>query len=829
MNLRDLARRAGKRRLAAAAVLLLLGGSLVLVRKRVRSRRVMWIVAGGYVLVMLALTVSTVRALRRGEGPDEESRLTFVAGPKESAYRHMQPARSEHPRMLLTPLRRAELQARTRKPTAAWKRLTDFCDQYRGGSVEWHDGNDDAPAPVVTEGYQGEMYFRVLLSEALCFWMRQKSDPERAQENLRIARDVLAKMSEEGGAHAPDPLRNSGYPIRFFGTGMALGYDWLYPELSENERIKVRNAIVRWSNAFAEKGFSHEHPQGNYFAGYYAAKALGALAIMGDDPRGDALWDRWLTWEHGAMVQPYYAKNMAGGGWPEGWQYGAFATINMSLPTLAAFDARGIDLIADHTHPFAFPVDQAKQLVHYTWPSRQTLDDRGDLSVSDNPGAISADMVTFVSGLLSSRKDPFAARFRRYAREVRRFASNEPAPWLGFLFDDEGERDESYDTEQTSYLSTGMNTVAMRSSWQSDAVLGVFTSGPCPNYPASGEMYFDQGALTVTRGGTRLLVNTVPALYEHTPGTNDGENNGDFVYEDLFGDNGADPKARNRTLFNVFYVQSRRFGQVPTEPHVARTKVALFQDSDGTVVAGGRALEDMYYPTGTGDPTTLVKAWSRDVVYVRPSLFVVIDDTEAVNDLRDQWLAFHVTRTPELVRAADGTVRYDIHGRVPTRVVTKAEEGTTERIEPLEVFRGAVTFAMPPSPRVTVVDVNRRGKVFRLEVRAQKRSTKEHWLTVIDASPSREETFAVTRLGDRAFGVLAASSKQVLAVGRSFDSGEIVYEVPAREVKHTWLNMENRVSVSVEKSPNGCRVRIGSGAAKTDLAHFTTTEACTRK
>ena len=64
---------------------------------------------------------------------------------------------------------------------------------------------------------------------------------------------------------------------------MALGYDWLYNVLSPSLRSQVYGQLNNWISFFDSGGFGHGHPHGNYFAGYYAAKAYAGLATEGDN------------------------------------------------------------------------------------------------------------------------------------------------------------------------------------------------------------------------------------------------------------------------------------------------------------------------------------------------------------------------------------------------------------------------------------------------------------------------------------------------------------------------------------------------------------------
>src|SRR6185295_20161011 len=97
--------------------------------------------------------------------------------------------------------------------------------------------------------------------------------------------------------------------------------------LSSSLKTQVYTQLNGWLSWWDTSGFEHDHPQGNYFAGYYAAKAYAGIATEGDNPNGAALFGDWLNRMHngGANsvgshtgVAAYYNKYMVGGGWTEG-------------------------------------------------------------------------------------------------------------------------------------------------------------------------------------------------------------------------------------------------------------------------------------------------------------------------------------------------------------------------------------------------------------------------------------------------------------------------------------------------------------------------------
>jgi hypothetical protein len=110
--------------------------------------------------------------------------------------------------------------------------------------------------------------------------------------------------------------------------------------------------------------------------------------------------------------------------------------------------------------------------------------------------------------------------------------------------------------------------------------------------------------------------------------------------------------------------------------------------------------------------------WTRDVVYLRPSAFVVYDRTSVANTSGDQHMSWHLFFTPALVAPpSSGAIRYD---------VTNSSAG----------FLGSVTTVLPASANASLVNVFGSSKVYRLEVRPSTQATDLRWLTVFDTSAS---------------------------------------------------------------------------------------------
>lgn len=642
------------------------------------------------------------------------------------------------------------IRGRVAANTAEWQALKAECDAWLPGQVDYPDGNAYPNVPDIGQGYQGSGYYEAVMALGLAYQAIKVSDPATAKLYAAKGVDVLLKMSATG-SHAQPPLTDSGYGIRFYGSGMALGYDWLHDALTVDEAAQINGTLNTWIHAFEAGGFENatgpqdatNPPQGNYFAGYYAAKGLAALGTAGENPDAAAMWTDWSQRVHGQMVQPYYQQWMAGGGWPEGWNYGPFATLNQIYPVWAAQTAKGLDLVHDAAHPYSFPMDQGLYLIHFTWPNGHTLDDRGALYSSNEPSGATTSLFTAMAGLQTLFNAPSAAVFHRFARQVRTLQSGTPSddltPWQAFLFWDDAAPETPVSSLPTSYKAQGMGMVAMRSDWTPNAVWASFTAAPYINNGGSGEEYFDQGSLAITRGGTPFLVNTAGALLRNTPGTTDGDNWGNLIYDDLFG-------TKNRTLFNVFYVldPAGSYGQAAYDTTIAHAQLTHFEDGGAYVRMRGEKLEELYRPGGPKTPGNgLVQAWTRDVVYLRPQRFVIYDRTTVDQAGANQWMAFHLSKTPvEVAAPSPGVHRWDV-----------SQGGT---------FAGAVSTLLPTGNTTSLVNVFSSGKVYRLEVRPGAQATSQRWLTVLDASSSASGVAAASRLTAADGNVLAGAIQGVL-------------------------------------------------------------------
>lgn len=733
-----------------------------------------------------------------------------------------------HPRMILDSTTLASLRARASANTPQWTALKSYCDRFINGAVNYPDepGYPDRPDGI-GQGYQGDGYWAPMLSEALCYQILKASSPQAAAPYGAKAVDVLMKISlPYPAAHAENPCTDSGYVIRFYGVLMGLGYDWLYELLTPAQRQQVYTTANLWLTTWETNvcsRFEYVHPQGNYFAGYFHAKAAIALGTYGENPSAPAQWTDWQNAQFRTAgnnpphigVLPYYQQHMAGGGWPEGFgNYGPLATLNMILPIREVKTAAGIDLV-NAASPFTYPIDMGEYAMHFTWPSRDYFDDRDDNHANGDatlpaPGTVSAGMFVHLLGAARDWKAPHADVLQQYTNEVDAATNGYGIDaWENFLFRDPNGATAAISTLPRSYFASGLNAVAARSDWTTTATWMSFRAGPYVNNPGAGHEFFDQGSLALVRGKTPLLVNGSGWIVHEPSGNADeillaGDNFGNFNANNVY--------SGNRTLNNVFYVRHmsggspvEAFGQIAatTEDDAVRTRVSHFEDGGDYVYASAEKIEDMYRRFKNN--AVAVAGWTRQIVYLRPNRIVVYDRTEEGSADYDQYLAFHFAGAPTTANAPAGTSRMNVN------------VGAT--------FAGAMSVVLPANAQTKTLATyppKPSGKVWEVQVRPADTAPAQRWLTVFDLSASSNAVAgasAVTVDSNNVVGAFLADTDENTVVLSNAGAagttvqGTISYHVPAVATHHVLTELKPNtgyaISVGVVNKQHQLTITVG--------------------
>ncbi len=576
----------------------------------------------------------------------------------------------------------ARLQQRAAANDPAWTALASRCDADATGTIETPAGDAYPDPPGIGQGYEGDAYIPEIMALGLCYQTASGVDDTSATRWAQAGARLLSAMAIPASSGGEDPSTDSGYGIRNFGVGMAVGYDWLRPALDATTKTSVQTALEAWIAWYDASGFVNNEPVANYFAGYLFAKGAAAIALEGDDANATTWWADVSTRLWTQLAQPTYGACLAGGGWPEGWQYGPLSVQNIVGLLWAANTGKGMSWWTSGS----LARTEAAYVGQFAWPSRKHMDDRGTIH-AQTALTPSSSTVAMMATVLGQQGDAFASSARGIANDLQAATGESIVPWQEFLFWDKDAASTPPSSLPMSYWAEGPAHVAMRSSWTTDATWASFASGPYIDAQDSGEQYFDEGSLAVATGDQPVLVNATGWLPQAAG--DDGES---YVYDDTWGNS-------TRLLNNTFYVTGAK--QDSIGPDQSKTHVERYEDGGGFVRSRGAAIDQMYTPSG------VVSQFIRDVAYVRPSAFVIYDRTTATSGA-DQWLAWHVPGTPTQSTASDGSVRFD----VPT---------------------GGTIRSLLPSG-ATVATTNVLSVVTRIELHAS--AAAQDWLTVVTTGGS---------------------------------------------------------------------------------------------
>ncbi|HXN33907.1 MAG TPA: hypothetical protein VN894_18685, partial [Polyangiaceae bacterium] len=389
--------------------------------------------------------------------------------------------RGPHPRILLTAGRLATLRGLRAAGATSWRRLDERC---------LADSRE-----TIDSGYEAWDWANAALDLAECHAVTPR--PDYASAALRYFRAILDDRHKVGdGAGGDDVVHHDdGYSIRTRGCFGAIAYDWLrdLPGMTPELRVHAVDRFSAWTKWFSESGYSRDQPIANYYMGWFGAVAFAGIAADGDDPRAAGLLKQ-AQHMYGAEIAPAYDRKLAGGDFPEGWQYG-----DMVGAILALFGDAESQAAEGRS-----PLDELSWLhettayrAHALWPDGKHMFDSGDWS--EKPAVAPTHMLLALAAALR----PDDAEQGR-ARSLARLAEdpNEEWLWLAALADDPSRPAVDPRRGPTSYLARGTGTVTARTDWSAQAVWVALASAPS----LSDHQHLDAGHFEIVRGGDALVV-----------------------------------------------------------------------------------------------------------------------------------------------------------------------------------------------------------------------------------------------------------------------------------------------------------------------------------
>ena len=435
--------------------------------------------------VITVITLSACSRQNSWPGPKGESSSTsaslqaaavpLAALAPDSVFAPL--AKGIHPRILLTKERLATLEKSARAPSPAWAAVVKDCDENVGGHME--------------SGYEGEDWATTALDLALCARVMNKSEYAQAGgKYLAALIDDKEKVGDhEGGLKAVEG--NDGYSIRNRGFLAAIAYDWLYDTLSPELRKHAADRFSTFCTWYTKDGYKHDDPIANHYMGYFGACAMGGIALDGEDPRGSEMRKKARAMWRSEIIPAY--KRVAGGDFPEGWQYARIAGSATAFYADAESHATGAKIASE----LPWLHEAVSFQAHALEPDGIHCWDNGDWS--KKPARPFEQQL--YAAALALDGEPAGAQALTLARLARQ--PEEPTwNWLQAIADDPSKKRDDPRKGATSYLARGTGTVFARTDWKPDAVWIAMNASP-----AFGDhQHLDQGHFEIVRGGDALLI-----------------------------------------------------------------------------------------------------------------------------------------------------------------------------------------------------------------------------------------------------------------------------------------------------------------------------------
>lgn len=232
------------------------------------------------------------------------------------------PPSGAHPRLIIDADLKAAWQAQAKLPHGPVIGAMALCDDAI--NTKEHD----------RALYQGQEWAKI---EAACLIAWQATGEDKYQKTaIKFWLALIDDLDDLGDGKGGDKAawRDSGYAIRNLGPYTALGYDWLYDKLTDDQKARARQRWKSWLDWYESKGYRAHAPGSNYHAGYLISATMIAIAEGGEaGGDGDALWNRvadqmWSVEMARALVRDGVLE---GGDWLEGWQYGPLSVAEYAL------------------------------------------------------------------------------------------------------------------------------------------------------------------------------------------------------------------------------------------------------------------------------------------------------------------------------------------------------------------------------------------------------------------------------------------------------------------------------------------------------------------
>lgn len=552
--------------------------------------------------------------------------------------------------------------------------------------------------------------------------------------------------------YSQDPGSNSGYGTRFMIPTLAMAFDWLYDDLSTQEKTDILATINQWMVQIVRNGYGQDASEQNYFSGHFWGAIAAYIATDGDNAGMTSFYttdiSKNLTGAN--MLRDYHNKWFVGGGYGEGLAAYGYGAINAIAYSQLAMKTFGVDW-SQSPYNFAFIEDNLKYFMGFTSPNKLSLDDNEYVYRSSflEPTYIPLSNALFLTAAGRKTNSASAAKFQDWYNTVytkqSAVAGTTIPPWStgpvpsrpglvdNFMWGDPVATVSDYTANPLLYKGWGGNYAKTKTDYTDTATEVTLLGGPTIGYAGNGKTQFNSGAITVKKGGNPLVVY----------GLGESARSFDIVdstqHNALHNERSSYGNKKNSIFWAGRPGDTRNQGLGATLPPPGQDKTvttgmsSIDRSIDTTTYTYMRAKGlEKNYTTSSVDSQIHNLGWDREVLFLRPKLTLVHDRTAVRNVDDERHMIWTFGRIPASVSAPSGQSRYDITGN-------GGNSGSA--------YRGSFTSVLPVTPSVSMVDHNNLHFLYRVEVQPSALDhTSDTWLSMIDTADTPGAVNAATVL-----------------------------------------------------------------------------------
>ncbi len=316
-------------------------------------------------------------------------------------------------------------------------------------------------------------------------WAYRTTCDERYLKRAEQEMLVIADFSDWNPSHFLD--------VAEMTTALAVGYDWLYNDLSIRSRDKIRRAIVQ--NGIRPSLYENQRPgwwistHNNWNQVCHGGMACGVLAIMEDEPTlAETIIHRSVN-----KVQIAMNEYEPHGVYPEGPGYWVYGTTYNVLLIEALDSVLGTDFGLSEKSGF---VKSAEYYLHAAGPTGLYFNYADCGSKSGLVPVVSWFAKKYDNpSLLWNQKKIWDSVTKRKPSDLTRSRTSVMTMLWGMP--------ETAQPRRLSWMGQGVNPVAMfRSSWEDDAMYLAIKGGT----PGSNHAHMDIGSFVIDADGLRWAI-----------------------------------------------------------------------------------------------------------------------------------------------------------------------------------------------------------------------------------------------------------------------------------------------------------------------------------